>query len=75
MHYLTANQVRQRYGGISDMTLWRWMHDARVGFPRPVVIQRRRYWPEHDIQDFDRRRGAEGEAHQTRQAVQTAVAA
>jgi hypothetical protein len=25
-HLLTTNQVRQRYGDISSMTVWRWRH-------------------------------------------------
>jgi len=42
--YLTAAQVRARFGGISDMTLWRWIRDERLGFPAPIVIQRRRFF-------------------------------
>ncbi len=59
MEYLTATQVRQRFGGISDMTLWRWMHDERVGFPRPVVISRRRYFRLADIDAFQERQAAQ----------------
>jgi len=55
IEFLTATQVRQRFGGISDMTLWRWMHDERVGFPRPTVINRRRYFRESDIAEFQSR--------------------
>jgi predicted DNA-binding transcriptional regulator AlpA len=55
MDYLTATQVRQRFGGISDMTLWRWMHDDRLGFPRPAVINRRRYFRSADIETFQER--------------------
>jgi predicted DNA-binding transcriptional regulator AlpA len=64
MEFLTANQVRQRFGGISDMTLWRWMRDQRVAFPAPLVINRRRYF-----------RAAEIEAFETRQAGATESAA
>jgi predicted DNA-binding transcriptional regulator AlpA len=32
--YLTAGQVRVRFGGVSDMWIWRHMRDH--GFPRPV---------------------------------------
>jgi predicted DNA-binding transcriptional regulator AlpA len=42
--YFSARQVRQRYGGISGMTLWRWCQDARLGFPKPMVIKGRRFW-------------------------------
>ena len=30
--YLKATQVRERYGGISDMTLWRWLRDKEWAF-------------------------------------------
>jgi predicted DNA-binding transcriptional regulator AlpA len=42
--YLNAMQVRARYGGISDMPLWRWLHDKELGFPKPTRINRLRYW-------------------------------
>ena len=58
MEYLTATQVRQRFGAISDMTLWRWMRDERLGFPAPVLINRRRYFPVSDIAAFQERHAA-----------------
>lgn len=58
MEFLTAPQVRQRFGGISDMTLWRWMHDDRVGFPEPVVINRRRFFRLNEIEAFEGRHAA-----------------
>jgi predicted DNA-binding transcriptional regulator AlpA len=30
-------------GGISDMSLWRWIRDGVV--PPPRIIRARRYWP------------------------------
>jgi hypothetical protein len=37
--------VKREYGGISDMTIWRWSRDERVQFPPPdVVINGRKYW-------------------------------
>lgn len=42
--YFTATQVRERFGRISDMTLWRWLQDPALDFPKPVVIQRVRYF-------------------------------
>jgi hypothetical protein len=41
--FLTAPQVRQRFGGKSDMWLWRVLRDV-PGFPRPVVIRHQRYF-------------------------------
>jgi predicted DNA-binding transcriptional regulator AlpA len=38
---------------VSDRTIDRWMRDPRLGFPQPVVVNRRRYWDESDIAAFD----------------------
>jgi predicted DNA-binding transcriptional regulator AlpA len=40
---LPAKKVLERYG-VSDQTIWRWLHDKKSGFPKPVRIQGRRYW-------------------------------
>jgi predicted DNA-binding transcriptional regulator AlpA len=42
--------VREICGGISDMSLWRWLNNHDLAFPRPVVIQRRRYWWKSDVE-------------------------
>lgn len=60
--WLAAGQVRQRYGGISGMTLWRWLHDEALGFPKPRYINRRRYWLEDDLDAFDAAQTSEMEA-------------
>lgn len=44
--------VRRICGGISDMSLWRWLNDPKLAFPRPIMIQRRRYWREADVQSW-----------------------
>ncbi|EYD71488.1 hypothetical protein Rumeso_05011 [Rubellimicrobium mesophilum DSM 19309] len=31
------------------MTLWRWLNEPAMGFPRPTYIARRRYWRETDV--------------------------
>lgn len=36
-------------GGVSDMTLHRWLKDPEKAFPRPIYIGKRRYWREVDI--------------------------
>ena len=50
---LTAKQVRTRYGGVSDMALWRWLRDERLAFPRPIVINSRRYWKLSDLAQWE----------------------
>ena len=44
---IQAAQVREICGGISDMTLWRWLNER--DFPPPIYIARRRYWREADV--------------------------
>ena len=52
--YLSAAQVRSRYGGISDMTLWRWQRRTRnLSFPEPRWISGRRFWLEEDLARWD----------------------
>jgi predicted DNA-binding transcriptional regulator AlpA len=31
------------------MTIWRWLQDEKLAFPKPTYIARRRYWREADI--------------------------
>jgi predicted DNA-binding transcriptional regulator AlpA len=50
---LTARQVRTRYGGVSDMALWRWLRDERLAFPQPIVINSRRYWKLSDLAQWE----------------------
>lgn len=55
--YLTAPQVRKRYN-ITDMTLWRWLQNPDLSFPRPIAINRRRYFVEADLVAWERARAA-----------------
>lgn len=50
--FLTSNQVRQEFGGISAMALWRWQQDESLGFPKPTKIRARNYWARGDIRRF-----------------------
>lgn len=52
-HYLTAQQVCARFGGISAMTLWRWCRDPELGFPVPIRVNRRRFFKEADVLAFE----------------------
>ena len=53
--FLTAKQVRHRYGNVSDMTLWRWIRDPKLDFPKPFYIGKHRFWAEADCDAFDER--------------------
>ena len=46
---ISAKTVRHLCGGISDMTVWRWLHSPALDFPPPVYIRKRRFWREADI--------------------------
>ena len=49
---IPAKTVRELCGNISDMSLWRWLKDPALGFPRPVYIQKRRFWREAEILEW-----------------------
>ena len=46
---ISAHDVRHICGGISDMTLYRWLSDESACFPQPIYIGQRRYWREADV--------------------------
>lgn len=46
---ISANAVRHLCGGVSDMTLWRWLNDPALAFPRAVYICKRRYFCSSEI--------------------------
>ena len=50
---LKSKQLRHRYGGVSDMTIWRWLRDPDLGFPKPLYIRGIRYWDEEELDAFD----------------------
>ena len=60
--YITATQVRARYGSIADMTLWRWLADPSLAFPRPLHINRRRFWRLDELEDWERAQAAKAKA-------------
>jgi predicted DNA-binding transcriptional regulator AlpA len=49
---IAAGAVRAAFGGISDMTLYRWL-DRKV-LPEPTRINGRRYWPERVIRELQK---------------------
>jgi hypothetical protein len=54
--YLDARAVRCRYGGRSDMALYRWSRDPKLGFPSPIYINKYRYWRLADLLEWERTR-------------------
>jgi predicted DNA-binding transcriptional regulator AlpA len=58
--FLTARQVCKQLGGISLMTLWRWLDSDAVRFPPPTMrIKQRRYWSAISIRRWLAERAAE----------------
>lgn len=52
--FLTGPEVCRRYS-ISDMTLWRWLKDEALGFPKPMMIRKRRLFAGEELDAFDTR--------------------
>jgi predicted DNA-binding transcriptional regulator AlpA len=48
MRQINAPAVQQLCG-VSRATLWRWLEDPNLAFPKPVKINTRRYWLEAEI--------------------------
>lgn len=57
---MTAKDVCARFGGVTTMSLYRWLKDEALGFPRPIEIRKRRYWLATDIAAFQNRMATEG---------------
>ena len=53
VNWLSARHVKQRYGGVSDMSLWRWTNDPERGFPPPTYFGRFRFWREDELDAYD----------------------
>ncbi len=55
--YLTSAQVRARFGGVSQM--WIWRKTEREGFPAPIRFgeNSRRYWRVADLIAWEQRTG------------------
>jgi hypothetical protein len=54
---LPASAVWGRYG-VADRTLDRWLANKSLGFPRPLVINRRRYFRERELAEWERKRAS-----------------
>jgi predicted DNA-binding transcriptional regulator AlpA len=55
--YLPAAAVRRRYG-VTDMSLWRWLRNEALSFPKPIVINGRRFWLQSSLEDWEASRSA-----------------
>lgn len=57
-----ANALRILLGDVSDMTVWSWLQNPELGFPRPVYIARRRYWKEAEVENWIQAQAEKGAA-------------
>lgn len=55
---IPAKAVREMCGGVSDMTIWRWLNDPEMDFPKPLYIGRLRYWREAELIEWLESRAA-----------------
>lgn len=53
--YLTSAELRRIFGGVCQMTIWRWLRDETLEFPKPTIIRGRRYWDSAEIAAFRQR--------------------
>jgi hypothetical protein len=44
------------------MAIWRWLHDERMGFPRPYYFTRYRHWKLADLERWEASRAETREA-------------
>jgi predicted DNA-binding transcriptional regulator AlpA len=52
---LPTRQVCERYH-VTDRTIDRWIQDEALGFPQPIMINKRRYFRERRLLDWERDR-------------------
>jgi predicted DNA-binding transcriptional regulator AlpA len=53
--FLPAREVLARYS-ISNMSCHRWLRHPRLEFPKPIYINKRRYWRLSDLVAWERSR-------------------
>lgn len=51
-----STNLRKRLGDVSQMTLWRYQKDEKLGFPKPITIRNRNFWDDDEIEAFISRR-------------------
>jgi hypothetical protein len=48
-------KVRQRYGVASASTFYRWDKDPESLFPKPIVVNNRKFRDEAELDEYDRK--------------------
>ncbi len=52
--FLPARAVWERYG-VTSMSLYRWLADPALDFPRPLYLGRFRYWRFSELEEWERK--------------------
>jgi predicted DNA-binding transcriptional regulator AlpA len=52
--WLTINHMTERFGVCAE-TVSRWVKNPKLGFPRPVKINTRRYWKVTEVAAWESR--------------------
>lgn len=60
-HFLRPAEVCRRYGNIHRVTLWRWLRDPGLNFPKPHQIGGVYLWDPAILDAWDRGRFAEAD--------------
>ena len=50
--FLTGPQVQARYQR-SHVSIWRWVRDSDLNFPKPIQINRLNYWRLADLEAWE----------------------
>jgi hypothetical protein len=58
-HMVGTKAVRIRYGNCCKRTIDRWIDDPEMDFPKPTMINGRRYWRLCDLRQWERARAAD----------------
>lgn len=54
---VSCAQLRKHFGGVTDMSIWRWLRLPNDPLPQPAaIISGRRYWRLGDIETWLARR-------------------
>ncbi len=49
---IPTKEVRRLVGGVSEMTIHRWLHAPAMEFPKPRYLGRLRYWSKREIVEW-----------------------
>ena len=49
---INSQDLREMFGGVSKMTVHRWLKDPQLNFPKPIFISRRRFWREAELIEY-----------------------